>query len=259
VLARTGPPYVVDLDDAIFHVYDGSPSALQRTLMGRKIDVVMGGAAMVIAGNAYLAERATRAGARRVALLPSLVDTAAYPVRPPNVGPFTIGWIGSSSTAVYLHSIGDVLRAEAARGARVVAVGANRQALGDLPCEVAAWSLDTEAAEISRFDVGIMPLANTPWALGKCGYKLIQYMACGRPVVASAVGANLSVVQEGVTGFLARSPGDWTAAFAALSSDRNRAGLMGLAGRQLVEKQYSLSVNVPVLATLLKEAACARH
>jgi glycosyltransferase involved in cell wall biosynthesis len=255
ILARSGPPYVVELDDALFHRYDLNPSWLTRRFLGRKIDVVMARAGVVIAGNEYLAERARSAGARHVALLPSVVDLQRYVVLPEQAGPFTIGWIGSPTTATYLGLIRTSLEQAYHRGARLVAVGARRAVLPDLPFETHEWNESTEVSEIARFDVGVMPLGDGPWEQGKCGYKLIQYMACGRPVVASAVGANRHIVQHGETGFLAETEAEWTEALTRLAGDRALRERMGRAGRQDVERRYSLHVTTPVLAGLLARAA----
>ncbi len=254
LLARIGPPYIVESDDAVFHRYDLQRRSLGRLCLGRKIDVVMAHAAMVIAGNDYLAERARSAGARRVTIVPSVVDLVRYPRRPTGSGAFTIGWIGSPTTANYLKQISSVLRSQRERGARLVAIGAGSSA-GDLGFEYRRWAEATEAADIAAFDVGIMPLSDGPWERGKCGYKIIQYMASARPVVASPVGANRSIVDHGVTGFLAETDAEWAAALSALAASPDLRRRMGEAGRRVVAERYCLDVTAPTLARLLREAA----
>jgi glycosyltransferase involved in cell wall biosynthesis len=258
ILGRTGPPYVVELDDALFHRYDMNPSWLTRSVLGRKIDVVMEKAAVVIAGNQYLADRARSAGAMQVDLLPSAIDLDRYPVLPAQPGPLTIGWIGSPTTAVYLSLIRSSLDRAYHRGARLVAVGAGRATLPDLPFETHEWNEATEVSDIAHFDIGVMPLGDGPWEQGKCGYKLIQYMASGRPVVASAVGANREIVRHGVTGFLAETEADWSEALGRLAADRDLRERMGRAGREDVERRYSVQVNAPLLAGLLAQGAGRR-
>jgi hypothetical protein len=104
-------------------------------------------------------------------------------------------------------------------------------------------------------DIGIMPLTDTPWARGKCGYKLIQYMACGLPVVASPVGVNADIVEHGVNGFLASTETEWRSALGTLLSDANLRHRMGMAGRQKIERDYSLQVWAPKVAGMLHDAA----
>lgn len=252
-----GTPYVLDYDDAIFHTYDRHPNPVVRRLMGRKIDRMMRGAALVVAGNDYLAERARSAGAERVEIVPSVIDLARYgPVTPPPEGPFTIGWIGSPGSERLLEHVRNVL-AEAVRepNTRLVLVGASERALPGVPHETWAWSEATEVEQMQQFHVGIMPLADTPWERGKCGFKLIQCMGAGRAVVASPVGVNAEIVEEGATGFLASSPEAWRRALRTLRTDRARAARMGLAGRRVVEQRYDLAVTAPRLAGLLRETA----
>ncbi|HET8833280.1 MAG TPA: glycosyltransferase family 4 protein [Gemmatimonadales bacterium] len=250
-------PYVVDFDDATFHRYDRSANPLLRHLWPRKIDAVMRGAALVVAGNQYLAERARAAGARRVELLPTVVDPARYPVRPPPAGePFTVGWMGTPVTQRYLAPVAPSLAAVVAAGGRVRLVGADRLPEG-LPAESAElrpWAEATEASDILAFDVGIMPLDDTEWERGKCGYKLLQYMAAGRPVVASPVGVNPEIVDPGVTGFLAATPDEWRTALARLRDDPALRIRMGEAGRRRLEAGYSLDLAEPRLRALLRSA-----
>lgn len=248
-------PYVVDYDDALFHRYDLHPNFWVRTLLAGKIDRVMRHAALVVAGNEYIAARARQAGARRVEILPTSVDLTRYALdSSPGEGPFTIGWIGTPVTAKYLCLV-EALLAGLSResGVRLVIVGSGEAALAGVAAERRAWREESEAADIRQFDVGIMPLPDEPWERGKCGYKLIQYMACGKPVVASPVGVNRDIVVPGENGFLATSPGEWLAALRQLRADPQLRQRMGLAGRAEVERSYSLQVNAPKLLHWLRE------
>jgi len=249
-----GTPYVLDYDDAIFHTYDQHPNRLVRRLMGRKIDRVMRGAALVVAGNEYLAERARAAGAQRVEVVPSVIDLERYgPVAPLPEGPFTIGWIGSPMSQRLLENIREPLAEVVAQPeTRLVLVGATPSALQGVPHETWTWSEATEVDQMRQFHVGIMPLADTPWERGKCGYKLIQCMGAGRAVIASPVGVNSSIVKHGVNGFLATRPEEWMEAFARLREDRRRCARFGLAGRLAVDERYCYSVTAPVLIELLQ-------
>lgn len=266
-LLRDAPPYVVDFDDAWFHHYDRNRWALVRRLLGDKLDRVMRRAALVTVGNRYLADRADLAGARAIEIVPTVVDLARYPVTDPSAGappsegtpsekPVVIGWIGSPMTDHYLGLIAEPLRRLAAeRAPRLCLIGASQGVLADLAPEHHVWREDTETQRIADFDIGIMPLADTPWERGKCGYKLIQYMACGKPVVASPVGVNRSIVEHGVNGFLADTPEEWAAALNRLAADPDLRRRLGAAGRAKVEVRYSLSGTAPRLIELLHTAA----
>lgn len=250
----SGIPIVVDYDDALFHRYDQHRLPIVRSLLGRKIDTVMRRADLVLVGNDYLAEYAGLAEARRVEWLPTVVDVSRYAVSSEaSKERMTIGWIGSPSTAQYLKLITSVLsKIVATRDVRVVAVGPNAAQLEGVPVEVRAWTEEDEVKEIKQFDIGIMPLSNEPFARGKCGYKLIQYMACGLPVVASPVGVNTSIVRDGIEGFWATSGAEWGRLLGLLLDDKALRQRMGAAGRIRVETEYSLQVAAPRLEQLLR-------
>jgi glycosyltransferase involved in cell wall biosynthesis len=247
-------PAVVDYDDAIFHRYDQHASRWVRGALGNKIDAVMRGAAAVIAGNDYLADRAHRAGARRVEVIPTAIDLRRYAVRPPRADrAFTVGWIGTPQTAGYLREIAPALqRFRESADVRYVFVGCPAGMDLGVPYESRAWSEATEAADLASLDCGLMPLRDGPFERGKCGYKLIQYMACGVPVIASPVGVNTQIVTPGVNGFLAASPDEWFEALQTVRSDESMAWRMGLNGRSLVEAKYSMQAIVPRLDAILR-------
>jgi glycosyltransferase involved in cell wall biosynthesis len=250
-------PFVVDYDDAIYHRYDMHSNPLIRVLLGKKVDAVMHQAATVVVGNDYLAERARRAGAGKVEYLPSVVDTDRYTMMEKRGGQLRIGWIGSPITAPYLELIKDPL-GEALQqfDARLVLVGAGeKDLLPGLDKEILPWSITTEVAHIQSCDLGIMPIPDGPFERGKCGYKLIQYMACGLPVVASPVGVNSQIVEQGKTGFLASSGTEWLEALVTLARDAHLRSNFGEAGRKKVEQGYTLQLTAPRLAEILKEAA----
>jgi glycosyltransferase involved in cell wall biosynthesis len=253
----TGTRIIVDYDDAVFHTYDQHRNRVVRTLLGLKIDRVMSAADLVIVGNGYLGLRAKAAGARAIAEIPTVVDLKCYLERRPALActgePFTIGWIGSSLTSSYLELLRPALAELASRlPLRIILVGAAEAALSGLPVERVPWSLETEAAELARFDVGLMPLPDRPWERGKCGYKLIQYMASALPVVASPVGINCKIVIPGETGFLAETDADWLSSLSRLYHEPKLRQRMGAAGRQRVGENYSLAVTAPRMADLFQ-------
>ena len=260
ILLSSRVPFVLDYDDAIFHRYDRHSSGLVRSFLGRKIDRVMSQATLVVAGNEYLASRAREAGARRVEILPTVIDLEKYPLNGANRSEmFTIGWIGTPKTVHYLNEIREALQVVCKeRTARLVTIGATGFSLPDVPGENKPWSDATEVQEIQKFDVGVMPLVDGPWERGKCGHKLIQYMGCGKPVVASPVGVNSSIVDEGKTGLLASTTEEWVKALNALKQDEGLRLEMGRKGRAKVESRYSLQVTAPLMAALLNEAGGSR-
>lgn len=255
---RPGTRLVVDYDDALFHRYDQHANALVRRMFGEKIERVMRGADLVLAGNDYLADRAKAAGASEVEWLPTVVDLIRYAPHSQSravadeSSPMVVGWIGSPSTAGYLKDASAPLAELADLGLiRCVAIGASPGQVVGTPFQAQPWQEDTEVDMLSQLDVGIMPLKDALWERGKCGYKLIQYMACGLPVVASPVGVNTTIVRQGVEGYLARDASEWKDAIVALARDPERRISMGKRGRRRVEETYSLQAQAPRLIGML--------
>lgn len=256
LLDMAGIPFVVDYDDATFHRYDMHTNRIIRLVLGQKIDSIMRHATVVIAGNGYLAARAHQAGARRVEILPTVVDMDRYDCSPDmDRQVFRIGWIGSPSTTKYLQLIHSALvRVCRQTGAELVLVGAGPIHLEGVSMERREWAESSEVEDIQSFDVGVMPLVDEPWERGKCGYKLIQYMGCCCPVVASPVGVNRDIVHHGSNGFLADCEDEWVRYLSILQGETELRKRMGSVGRTLVEREYSVQVMAPRLAFILTSA-----
>jgi glycosyltransferase involved in cell wall biosynthesis len=247
-------PYIIDFDDAEFHKYDSHKNPIIKKLYGDKIDKLMRNASTVIVGNKYLQERAYRAGAKDVVKIPTVIDIEKYPRKKVEIQNerFTIGWIGSPSTQKYLKEIEiplQVLSSE--QNISVTVIGSHDLKLHGVNYNEVKWTEDTYIQELMKIDVGIMPLPDTPWERGKCGFKLLQYMGCYKPVIASPVGVNKEIVIEGVNGFLARDSHDWIEYITKLKNNANMARVMGENGRKIVEEKYNVKVVVPQLAKII--------
>ncbi len=188
--------------------------------------------------------------------MPTVVDTDAYGPAQGDRGerPVTLGWIGSPSTWAFVKPLVPLLSQAAQRyDLALRVVGAGPQAEIPPRFSFLPWSEPEEIALIQGMDIGIMPLPDEPWARGKCGYKLIQYMACGLPVIASPVGVNSEIVDHGENGFLAATPQEWAKAIAALAGNAELRRRMGEAGRVKIERAYSLAVHGPRLAGMIRD------
>ncbi len=249
--------YVLDYDDAVFHNYDRHSRRLVRTLLGTKYDRVMRGSALVVAGNAYIAERARRSGAARVETVPTVVDLDRYPtVERYDADEIAVGWIGTPVTAKFLNVVPPILsQLRPDERVRFVAIGSGPLPWATDRVEVAPWSSETEVARLRSLSIGIMPIPDNPFERGKSGLKLLQYMAVGLPVVASPVGVNREIVEQGVNGFLCETTDEWVTAIRALAADAGLRQRMGQAGRRKVEALYSLQASAPRMASLLRCAA----
>jgi glycosyltransferase involved in cell wall biosynthesis len=252
-----GVPYVLDYDDALFHNYDLHASAAVRFFYGKRLDCLMAGARLVVAGNAYLAQRAYEAGAPCVEVVPTVIDLERYAPKPyseAHDGPLRIVWIGSPSTTRYLELLREPLSVLSRRFPVLLRViGGVGFSIPGVEIEMVHWSETTEVESIKECDIGVMPLLNSPWESGKCGYKLIQYMACGLPVVASPVGVNCDIVLNGENGFLADSADAWLDALVTLCDDALLRREMGAKGRERVVQEYCIQNAAPHSAGLLRE------
>lgn len=258
-----GVPIVSDYDDAVFHRYDKNRRRTVRSILGDKIGHVMAASALVMAGNRYIANYAERFETPRLETVPTVVDLDLYTIVPEaiNRDDLSVGWIGTPETwqafASPIHHVLDQILVE--HGAQFRAIGAGMQPSYTGTLEILPWTERTEVSLIQSMNIGVMPLPNTDWARGKCGYKLIQYMACGLPVVASPVGVNKDIVEHGVNGFLAETDVEWRSAIETLLADTELRHRMGAAGRRKVEEQYSLQVWGPRVAQMLRSVADEGH
>ncbi len=253
-------PYVADYDDATFHMYDNHRNGVLRTLYRDKIDLVMRRAAAVTAGNEYLAERARRAGCRTVEVIPTVVSAriSSHLQSKPQRDGTVIGWIGSPATQHFLDPLVTTLENVVREtGGSFITVGARYATPLFKGHHVFAWSEHDERHVLAQLDIGIMPLTDAPFERGKCGYKLVQYMSVGIPVVASPIGVNRSIVMDGVTGFLATTPEEWRRALIALCSNTAMRDQMGREARRRFELHYCLEKFVPQVAEILRRAAAS--
>lgn len=257
--SRRARRLVFDFDDAIFCPAVSDSNRIFRFLKSpSKTARLIARSHATIAGNQFLADYARRFCAATY-VLPTPVDATRFQPRPAGERPsVVIGWIGSHTTAPYLELAAEPLREVKAlydRGVEIHIVGAGSYCPAGLTATYKSWSLENEIADLQAFDIGIMPMPNTPWAQGKCGFKALQYMSVGIPVVCSPVGANREIVVHGENGLWSRTAEEWVSALRQLIDDRSLRTRMGQAGRRLLEERYSLSVCQQRLEEILREAA----
>ena len=255
-LERFRGPIVYDYDDAMF-----LPQREDRGLLGRleRLDTpkaIMELSDVVLAGNDFLAAYAQRY-AKKVVLLPTCIDTERFrPSQSPHPirRRLIVGWIGSHSTAKYLRSLYGVLARVAERVPFQMHIVGNPQAplVSGVEVTYTSWSMTREVEDFLRCDIGVYPLWDDAWAQGKCGFKAIQFMACGIPVVAAAVGANRQIIQDGMNGYLASTEDEWVDKLTRLLLDTGLRTRFGEAGRRTVEERFSLDAHAPALISTLR-------
>lgn len=247
-------PYIYDFDDAFYLKYKRDKLGIFQPVLGKKVDQVIAGATAVTAGNKGLMSYA-KAINKKSFFFPTVVDIEKYqPAKQVSSEfPFTVGWIGSPSTSHYLSAITHPLSAIGLEGAvRLVVIGGSAPVIPHVEVIEKKWQEETEIPLINSFDVGIMPLHDDEWARGKCAFKLIQYMACGVPVVASRVGANIDVVQPDC-GMLVSHTDEWIKALRAMRDQPDLRQKMGNASRNRIKRHYSLQQSISQFAKILHE------
>jgi glycosyltransferase involved in cell wall biosynthesis len=262
------PPVVFDFDDAIFlpSVSDAN-RAIRALKQPGKVATIVRHSDHVIAGNDYLAAYARRFS-DAVTVIPTCVDTTKFVPSPDAFSTNgsnrsrepVVGWIGSPTTAFYVRGLANVFRRVRERHPFVLRVSGAGEPLNvpGVPTEQPAWTLAREVELFNTCDVGVYPLADDEWSRGKCGFKAIEFMACGVPVVASAVGVNREIIEDGVNGFLASSEAEWVEKLGRLASDPELRRRFGQAGRRTIEERYSLRVHAPTLAEILRRVVQQR-
>lgn len=246
---------VYDFDDAVMYrdPFRGRPVSHVRR---RRFRHTVRSADAVCAGNAYLAGIAGEdAPGTPRAIVPTTIDTERFTPGDASSTAPRIGWIGSRATRGYLAIAAPALRAVvAARPGATVAVMADAlpSELDGISVEFTPWSEEGEVAFLRSLRVGIMPLSDDLFSRGKCGFKLLQYMACGVPAVASPVGVNVDLCDGGRAGALAPTPADWEREILRVLDDPDAARRTAERARRRVEERWSHAAAAPHLAAALR-------
>lgn len=261
LLIRRNPRLVYDTDDATYLRPDFTPNTVFQRL--RRFDKVAG-----VVSRARWVSVATepiatwvRQYTPAVSVVPMAVDLAEYERirrQPSATDRLVLGWAGTAGGLSYLRSLAPVLRDLAERypiQVRVISGGYRRVCLEGLDVQARPWRAETALRDLAEFDIGLVPLADTPFERAKFPFKLLQYLALGVPAVSARVGVAQTVIVHGENGFLASSPDDWRAALESLILDADLRRRLALAGRQTVEAKYTLERVGALLASGLHHAA----
>jgi glycosyltransferase involved in cell wall biosynthesis len=265
-LSQRGQRIVYDFDDAIYLLHSSAENkrlawlkqpTKTATICRLSHHVVVGNSHLAAWAGAHLAAWAG-AHAKAVSVIPTTIDTDSY--RPVSATrgtpPVVVGWTGSSTSQTYLEAFAPLLKVLTADDdIELRVISPRAPVLPGIPCQWRRWSPESEVAEIGQLDIGIMPLPDEQWVLGKCALKVLQYMAMGVPTVASAIGANRDVIEHGANGLLAATDNDWVESIGALLRSPELRARLGQEGRRTVEERFSMRRGASALAAVVRGVA----
>jgi glycosyltransferase involved in cell wall biosynthesis len=205
------------------------------------------GSDVVTVGNQFLKNEVLKVDRRkRVFIIPTCIDMDLYPKKKKisNRPEIILGWIGTKGNLKYLKRLEPVFETIRQRfpHVKLKIVSNDFYDPSSLPVIKKPWKLEDENADLTSFDIGLMPLNDDLWSRGKCGLKIVQYLSVGLPVVCTPVGINSDIIQNGENGFWAANNQEWIDRLSTLIQNPDLRYQMGLKGIKTVEKEYSLGV-----------------
>lgn len=236
---------IYDFDDAIWLPNTSRQNSLAAQLKWHnKVKHICEWSWKISCGNDFLASFAKKYN-ENVVINPTTIDTAYHRPLPTKSSRPVIGWTGTHSTTKYLDTLSPVLRELKRNHDFSVLIISNKKPIWDfIDYEFIDWTVENEIETLNKIDIGIMPLEDSVWELGKCGFKALQYMALEIPVVASSVGANKQIIDHGENGYLCNKTDEWIRYLSQLLSYENLRITIGKAGRQKVIRHYSVDSNI---------------
>lgn len=245
-IAKRNPSIVLDFDDAIWLENVSKENEKFKWLKKpEKTKTIIQLSKLVITGNDYLAQYARQFNPNSI-VIPTTIDTNFHQsTTKQNNGVMTVGWTGSSTTLPYLEQIiPELEKLKQKYGGKInfkIIVDSDKY-YPSIDTATTIWSLDTEIEDLNKIDIGLMPLPDTEWAKGKCGFKALQYMSMEIPAIVSAVGVNTQIIQDNVNGLVVKE-NEWVEKIELLISDAPLREKIGKAGRKTILEKYSVEAN----------------
>jgi glycosyltransferase involved in cell wall biosynthesis len=252
--------FILDFDDAIFHNYDQSRHWIIRKLLAKKIPKIVSLCNGVVSGNGYLSNYAKTYNANTIEI-PTSIDLEKYAdietIADLDNERFIIGWIGGKSTSHYVENLLPILAAFAESNQNIEIRLIGFYSYTNCTClsphiKIVKWSAETEIKELRNIDVGIMPLDYTLWDEGKCGFKLIQYMACSKPTISTPMQTNIAI-DGGIGNLFAQSDEEWYNALHTVLNNRQKYRRIGSENRNRVKENYSIQTNCNYFVNFIKK------
>lgn len=234
-------PYIIDIDDAVYYRFKDRNNLL-FWLDKKKFNYMMKNSVSILAGNNFHFNYFKHFN-NNVKYFPTTIDFNRYKI-PNNFkknNKFTIVWIGTPSTTFYLKNVVGILnKIKQEENIEIKIIGADKKIVEDLNCDFIDWTEEGEIRQIASSHLGIMPLNNSTWELGKCAYKILQYMALKLPVVASPVGVNKEIIIDNKNGMLAKNDYEWYSKILKILKNDYLREEIANNGYETVKKQFNL-------------------
>jgi glycosyltransferase involved in cell wall biosynthesis len=261
IMARVfGKKIIYDFDDAIWLPNTSKENRfISKIKWHGKVKQICRWSYRISCGNEFLATFA-RSYNKSVVVNPSTIDTtyhhapSEYPSQK-DQAPITLGWTGTHSTLHYLKTLEPVFQAienKFSGRVQLLIIADKPPSLAVKSLRFLPWSKHSEINDLLKIDIGIMPLTDDIWAQGKCGFKILQYMSLGIPSIASPVGVNTKIIDQGVNGYLCQSPGEWIQTIESLIESKGLRVKIGQAAREKVISDYSILSNAAVFLSLFE-------
>lgn len=247
---------IYDIDDLVFLAPGSKANSFIAKLKGKnKMAYVMKKARHVITCTPFL-DAYARQFNQHTTDISSTINTIKYKVvnAYSNDKPLVIGWSGSHSTSKYMKLLERVLvKLKEKHAFKLLVIGDADFKLEGIEVEAIKWQESTEVQDLQRIDIGLYPLPNEEWVMGKSGLKALQYMALGIPTIATAIGANFRVIESGVSGYLVNNDEEWMDALEMLITHPDLRAKMGEQARLRVEQHYSILANQDTYLAILNK------
>ena len=237
---------IYDFDDAIWLPNtSGNNKIVASIKCHSKVGYICRWSHKISCGNGYLAEYAQQFN-KNVVVNPTTIDTINYHnrIKDEQTSSLIIGWTGTHSTIQYLDLIVPILQRLELKYDFTFMVISNEPPSFELKSlKYIKWRKETEIDDLLKFNIGIMPLTDDPWARGKCGFKALQYMSLGIPALVSPVGVNLTIVDDGINGMICTDAAEWEKALEKIMTDRNLIIKLSKEAQKKIENNYSVLSN----------------
>jgi glycosyltransferase involved in cell wall biosynthesis len=244
--------FILDYDDAIFHNYDNNKNRIIQLLFKKKISNAMGYASYIVTGSPYLTKYARQYN-QNVVEIPTSINIDKYSMKNMGGDVFRIGWIGSKTTSKNILFIIPALKKIMSEiDCELILIGFDSKIEMEINCIIKPWNELEEVNDIKQLDVGIMPLDENPFNKGKCGFKLIQYMACGLPTISTPLEANIKINRNNMNLF-ATTNSEWYEKILYVYNNREIFSQIGMKNRAIAKDYYSIQTNYKKYIKLFNE------